>query len=181
VPCESPTVQVKTLQNSICILHVLLRLLPHVENGAIFTCAQYVLDKINQCLIRVAEIQQHEPGAKNPDNVGIESIILKSALEALMSWSLVFGKVLQDVDGSYGTLHHLVKTVHMRAHLRSRRNYTLLTLLFALRGVLHPMHVTVLTANFIKPPTVGVAICILLVCPPDTVHAPICMGYQYEL
>lgn len=44
----------------------------------------------------------------------------------------------------------------------------LLTLLFARKGVLHPKQVTVLTANFIKPPTVGVAICIVLVWSPET-------------
>ena len=36
-------------------------------------------------------------------------------------------------------------------------------LFFVVKGVLHPRHVTVFTANFIKPPTVGVAIWILRV------------------
>ena len=34
----------------------------------------------------------------------------------------------------------------------------LLRLLVGLRGVLHPRHVAVFTVNFIRPPTVGVAI-----------------------
>ena len=38
------------------------------------------------------------------------------------------------------------------------KRYALLTLLFARRGVLQPKHVTVFTANFMSPPTVGVAI-----------------------
>jgi hypothetical protein len=39
-----------------------------------------------------------------------------------------------------------------------RKRYAPLTLLFARSGVLHPKHVTVFTANFMSPPTVGVAI-----------------------
>ena len=35
--------------------------------------------------------------------------------------------------------------------------------LFVFNGVLHPKHVTVFTANFIRPPIVGVAICTVLV------------------
>jgi hypothetical protein len=42
------------------------------------------------------------------------------------------------------------------------------TLLLDRRGVLQLRHVTVLTANFINPPTVGVAIWIVLVWSPDT-------------
>lgn len=38
--------------------------------------------------------------------------------------------------------------------------YGLDTLLFGRRAVLHPRQVTVLTANFMSPPTVGVAIAI---------------------
>ena len=51
-----------------------------------------------------------------------------------------------------------------------RKQYALLTLLFARRGVLHPKHVTVFTANFMSPPTVGVAIWIVLVCSPETIN-----------
>jgi len=35
--------------------------------------------------------------------------------------------------------------------------------LFVFNGVLHPKHVTVFTANFIRPPIVGVAIWTVLV------------------
>jgi hypothetical protein len=52
---------------------------------------------------------------------------------------------------------------------QGRKRYAPLTLLFARSGVLHPKHVTVFTANFISPPTVGVAIWIVLVCSPDTI------------
>jgi len=44
-----------------------------------------------------------------------------------------------------------------------------LTLLVARRGVLHPKQVIVFTANFMSPPTVGVAICIVRVWSPDTI------------
>lgn len=40
-------------------------------------------------------------------------------------------------------------------------------LLAVFNGVLHPKHVTVLTANFISPPIVGVAIEIVRVCSPE--------------
>ena len=53
--------------------------------------------------------------------------------------------------------------------IRGRKRYAPLTLLFARSGVLHPKHVTVFTANFMSPPTVGVAIWMVLVCSPDTI------------
>ena len=49
-----------------------------------------------------------------------------------------------------------------------RKRDLLLTLLVARRGVLHPKQVMVFTANFMSPPTVGVAICIVRVWSPDT-------------
>jgi len=42
------------------------------------------------------------------------------------------------------------------------------TLFVDFNAVLHPKQVLVFTANFINPPTVGVAICIVLVWSPDT-------------
>ena len=42
------------------------------------------------------------------------------------------------------------------------------TLFVGFNAVLHPKQVLVFTANFINPPTVGVAICIVLVWSPDT-------------
>lgn len=44
-----------------------------------------------------------------------------------------------------------------------------LTLFEGFRAVLHPIHVIVFTAYFIKPPTEGVAIWMVRVCSPDTV------------
>ena len=42
-------------------------------------------------------------------------------------------------------------------------NYPPGTLFVGFNAVLHPRQVLVFTANFISPPTVGVAICIVLV------------------
>ena len=46
---------------------------------------------------------------------------------------------------------------------------SLFAALFPFKGVLQPKQVTVFTANFIKPPTVGVAIWIVRVWSPDTI------------
>lgn len=110
----------------------------------------------------------NQPGARTPDNVGIASTILRSALEVLMNLSLVSGTVLLIVADSCCTLRHL-RTQFVRRKKNIEREYLLLILLFALNGVLQPIHVTVFTANFMSPPTVGVAIWMLLVCPPDTI------------
>lgn len=50
-----------------------------------------------------------------------------------------------------------------RAYQTNKVTSLLGTLLLGFSCVLQPMHVTVFTANFIRPPTVGVAICIVLV------------------
>lgn len=48
----------------------------------------------------------------------------------------------------------------LRSHFGAQRDAinVLFTLFLEVSGVLHPKHVMVLTANFINPPTVGVAI-----------------------
>ena len=66
-------------------------------------------------------------------------------------------------------LHTAPSTTFMRRGGCDGIDYALLILLLARKGVLQPMHVTVFTANFMSPPTVGVAIWMLLVWPPDTV------------
>lgn len=61
------------------------------------------------------------------------------------------------------TIYEMVSSCHSTTH-----RYLLFKLLVGLRGVLHPRHVAVFTANFIRPPTEGVAICIVRVWSPDT-------------
>jgi hypothetical protein len=68
-----------------------------------------------------------------------------------------------------------------------RKPGLLLTLLAARKGVLHPKQVIVFTANFMSPPTVGVAICIVRVWSPDTTlhnnecySTKICSSHQHR-
>jgi hypothetical protein len=67
--------------------------------------------------------------------------------------SLVLGRQL-----NYRRLPHLSGDEDDLVLYGRRKRYALLTLLFSRRGVLRPKHVTVFTANFMSPPTVGVAI-----------------------
>jgi hypothetical protein len=52
---NSPSVRVEALQHSIRIFYILLRFLPHVENGAIFAGAQYVLHIVSSALNQIKE------------------------------------------------------------------------------------------------------------------------------
>jgi hypothetical protein len=70
------------------------------------------------------------------------------------------------------TTYSTVYSKSISIELESNWRQLLLTLFVDLSTVLHPRHVVVLTANFIRPPTVGVAICIVLVCSPETARSP---------
>ena len=82
---------------------------------------------------------------------------------------LVFGRAHWFWDGNYRRRRQLLRDEYDFVQYQGRKRYAPLTLLFARSGVLHPKHVTVFTANFMSPPTVGVAIWMVLVCSPDTI------------
>jgi hypothetical protein len=70
------------------------------------------------------------------------------------------------VDDSYCIPHRLTEVSMATDTIRKRGVPG--TLLLGRSAVLQPRHVTVFTANFMSPPTVGVAIEMARVCPPDT-------------
>lgn len=75
----------------------------------------------------------------------------------------VSGRALQVSDDNYYIRLHLQAKSQAPNPRNGKNSLSPLMLLFARRGVLHPRHVTVFTANFIRPPTDGVAIWIVRV------------------
>ena len=164
-PCKVlPRIRVKSFQNRIGILNIFLCFLAHIEYRTVLACAEDILKII--LVSKYRPTKKGIPDAETPGNVDIASTASRSVLEAQKNGWLVFDKVLQVVAGSCYRPLHLYRMVNF-IHSNPRTD-SLVTLLFVRRGVLHPIHVTVFTANFIRPPTLGVAICMALVCPPDT-------------
>ena len=106
----------------------------------------------------------NRPGAKTPGNVGIGSKAAQSRFVMLKFGQPVFDIVLVIWVDNFRTLPRLSSQKGYRACQGN-------SLLEPRSGVLQPMHVTVLTANFISPPIVGVAICIVRVWSPATVFS----------
>lgn len=71
------------------------------------------------------------------------------------------GTILPTWADNSDTQHHLPKGAVGKSVFDCANDLNIP--LFVLSGVLQPKHVTVLTANFINPPIVGVAICTVLV------------------
>ena len=81
-----PIITVKALQYFVRIFDVLLRLLAHVENRAVFTSAKNVLRNVGQKYRLIDEGELFIPGGGIPDIFDIASIAVKSELGARMSW-----------------------------------------------------------------------------------------------
>jgi len=104
--------------------------------------------------------------AGSPDIVDIASKAVRTALVGRTHWSLVSGIILPALACNFYKPLHL-QSVSICSEVQRNKDI-LLMLLFAFNGVLQPKQVTVFTANFIRPPTVGVAIEIVRVWSPDT-------------
>lgn len=188
-----PEFIIKPFKHGNCVLHVFLSLLPPVENRAVFTRAQHILE--SSChpppFFRINLVRSYL--VKRP----LTSLTLRpQSCELYLSfwgWSYLrcgncelasdISKIIIIKMNSYLFLIELIdsgtaiiadcaicqETSMTSCSIRGTKGYAPPTLLFARSGVLHPKHVTVFTANFMSPPTVGVAIWMVLVCSPDTI------------
>lgn len=165
----SPKLLIKTFQYSIRILHIFLRLLSHIKYRAILTRAQNILryNVISFCIISGGSGRHtwcREPWHLWHCVHSRANRTCNSEVVITCFWysSETLGRQL---------LHTAPSDVIFISTILSQNGHqgVLGTLLFARSAVLQPRQVTVLTANFMRPPTVGVAICIDLVWSPDTV------------
>lgn len=121
------------------------------------------------------------------DTADIVSTNARIALVNLTLSRLVCGTFQPYAVDSCYTGHRLWIGAELVGEFGRSISDLLLTLLVARRGVLHPKQVMVFTANFMSPPTVGVAICIVRVWSPDTTlhnderySTKICSSHQHR-
>lgn len=106
-PAISPRVVVKPPQCRICVFNIFLSLLSHIENRAITTRAENILDQTFRTNRFAKGGAGGIPGVTIPDTADIVSKDERSALAARTLMILAFGTIRQFGAGNCYILLHL--------------------------------------------------------------------------